>query len=126
MKPCKFDEKCNKGRFCPYRHTKWSKITKLTTVMNDPEQSTQFSPTDMSKSGDGAASVMEQLCKLYPGDKNLSSLTFAYSPAAIKEEIGEASLNNRTMVDLKKVSAILIELVEKELNKTEEEQVSKT
>ena len=28
VKLCKFDEKCNKGRFCSFTHTKWSKMTK--------------------------------------------------------------------------------------------------
>ena len=62
--------------------------------------------------------VMEQLFKLYPGDLNLSE---ALTPVYIKEEIGDASLNNLTMVDLEKVSTIISELLEKEITNTLEQ-----
>ena len=123
VKPCKFDEKCNKGRFCSFTHTKWSKMTKSTTDNNVSEDLSHSSSTDMSKPFEQnistyACDVMEQLFKLYPGDLNLSE---ALTPVYIKEEIGDASLNNLTMVDLEKVSTIISELLEKEITNTLEQ-----
>ena len=124
VKPCKFDEKCRKGRFCAYTHTRWSwrKMTKKTKDNNDSDIS-QLASTDMSKPGEqklikAASDVMEQLCELYPEDQNLSSLTNAHSPVYKKEEIG---------VVLKMVSTILNELTDKEIAKVlQEAQVSLT
>ena len=107
VKPCKFDEKCNKGRFCSYTHTKWSKMTKSTTDINVSDMSKPFEQNISTY----ACDVMEQLFKLYPGD------LIAY----IEKEIGDASFNNLTMVDLEKMSSIISDILEKEITNTLEQ-----
>ena len=107
VKPCKFDEKCNKGRFCSYTHTKWSKMTKSTRDINVSDMSKPFEQNISTY----ACDVMEQLFKLYPGD------LIAY----IEKEIGDASFNNLTMVDLEKMSSIISDILEKEITNTLEQ-----
>ena len=70
--------------------------------------------------------VLEQLCKLYPGDQKLSCVNFARRPVYIKKEIAEAYLNNCTMIDLENVDTILCGLVEKEIYSFLEAPVSLT
>ena len=72
--------------------------------------------------------MLEQLCKLYPGDQKLSCVNFASArrPVYIKKEIAEAYLNNCTMIDLENVDTILCGLVEKEIYSFLEAPVSLT